>query len=188
MKSYLGLFDGPHATPAPSNEGPVFLGIQNVREQGGIDLSNIRHVSEVEFPKWTRRVMPREGDIVFSYEATLNRYALIPRGLRCCLGRRMALIRPKEEYRFFLYLHFLSEDWRRVIASRVMIGATVDRVPLTTFPDFPILLPSQKIAAAFRDEVAAHFKLIECLTEQNQKLAKARDLLLPRLMNGEIAV
>jgi type I restriction enzyme, S subunit len=32
------------------------------------------------------------------------------------------------------------------------------------------------------------FKQIGNLDQQNQKLAQARDLLLPRLMNGEIAV
>jgi type I restriction enzyme S subunit len=111
-EAYEGLFDGPHATPAPSDEGPVFLGIQNIRETGGLDLSSIRHVSEADFPRWTRRVVPSEGDIVFSYEATLNRYALVPRGLRCCLGRRMALIRPKGDYRFFLFLHMFSDGWR----------------------------------------------------------------------------
>jgi type I restriction enzyme S subunit len=40
-----------------------------------------------------RRVLPRPGDIVFTYEATLNRYAIIPEGFRARLGRRLALIR-----------------------------------------------------------------------------------------------
>lgn len=187
-ESYLGLFDGPHATPAPSDEGPVFLGIKNIRETGGLDLSNIRHVSAAEFLRWTRRVTPMEGDIVFSYEATLHLYALVPRGLQCCLGRRMALIRPKEEYRLFLYLNFFSERWRRDISARIINGATVDRISLKAFPDFPTLLPEKRIAAAFCDEVAPYFNLIDTLAEINQKLAQARDLLLPRLMNGEIAV
>src|SRR5262249_18426918 len=75
---YEGLYDGPHATPKPSTEGPVFLGIVNITEGGQLDLSSIRHISEAEFPAWTRRVTPRAGDIVFTYEATLNRYAIIP--------------------------------------------------------------------------------------------------------------
>jgi type I restriction enzyme S subunit len=187
-EAYDGLFDGPHATPAPSDEGPVFLGIQNIREKGGLDLSSIRHVSEADFPRWTRRVTPMEGDIVFSYEATLNLYALIPRGLRCCLGRRMALIRAKPDYRIFLFLHMFSDDWRRVIAERVLKGATVDRIPLTSFPTFPILLPPRKIAETFGEIVGPHFKTIDILIEQNQKLGQARDLLLPRLVHGEIAV
>ena len=76
----LGIYDGPHATPSPSHDGPVFLGIGNLREGGGLDLSDIRHIAADDFPTWTRRVAPRPLDIVFSYEATLNRYAIIPRG------------------------------------------------------------------------------------------------------------
>ena len=186
--TYEGLFDGPHATPAVSDDGPVFLGIKNIREIGGLDLSSIRHVSENDYPKWTRRVTPTEGDIVFSYEATLNRYALVPRALKCCLGRRMALIRPKKEYRLFLYLHLFSESWRRVISGRVIAGATVDRIPLKTFPTFPILFPPRDVAARFEETVEPILSLAQNLGEQNQKLAHARDLLLPRLMSGEIAV
>lgn len=53
-----GIFDGPHATPRESEEGPIFLGIGNVTSDGRLDLSEIRHVSEQEFPIWTRRVTP----------------------------------------------------------------------------------------------------------------------------------
>jgi type I restriction enzyme S subunit len=114
---YLGLFDGPHATPKPSDAGPVFLGIKNVTDDGQLDLTDIRHIAEDDFSKWTRRVEPQSGDLVFTYEATLNRYAIIPPGFRGCLGRRMALIRPdprKVDVRFLLY-YFFTDQWRAVI-------------------------------------------------------------------------
>lgn len=100
----------------------------------------------------------------------------------------MALIRPKGEYRYFVFLHMFSENWRQVIAGRVLSGATVDRIPLTTFPDFPFMLPSRRVAVSFNEAVEPNFRMIELLREQNQKLAQARDILLPSLMNGEIAV
>ena len=81
----MGIYDGPHATPPEAESGPVFLGIKNVTAGGRLDLSDIRHVSEQDFPKWTLRVTPRENDVVFSYEATLHRYALIPEGFNGCL-------------------------------------------------------------------------------------------------------
>jgi len=37
--AFLNLFDGPHATPKPSESGPVFLGIKNISEDGHLDLS-----------------------------------------------------------------------------------------------------------------------------------------------------
>lgn len=75
---YEGLYDGPHATPKPSDGGPVFLGIKNVTDDGTLDLNDIRHIAEEDFATWTRRVEPQANDLVFTYEATLNRYALIP--------------------------------------------------------------------------------------------------------------
>ena len=40
----------------------------------------------------------------------------------------------------------------------------------------------------FEQEASKNFLLISNLIKQNKLLAKARDLLLPRLMNGELAV
>ena len=47
IKDYcLGIYDGPHATPMEADDGPVFLGIKNITDDGALDLSEIRHVSE----------------------------------------------------------------------------------------------------------------------------------------------
>lgn len=137
-----GIFDGPHATPAKIDSGAVFLGIWNI-ENGRIDLSTTEHISEADWPRWTRRVEPTEGDLVFSYETKLGCGALIPAGLRCCLGRRMALARPnrcKVDSRFLLYT-FLAPDFQECIRNYTISGSTVDRIPLLEFPKFPIRLP-----------------------------------------------
>lgn len=137
-----GIFDGPHATPAKIDSGAVFLGIWNI-ENGRIDLSTTEHISEADWPRWTRRVEPTEGDLVFSYETKLGCGALIPAGLRCCLGRRMALARPnrrKVDPRFLLYT-FLAPEFQESIRNYTISGSTVDRIPLLEFPKFPIRLP-----------------------------------------------
>jgi type I restriction enzyme S subunit len=128
---YDGLYDGPHATPKPSQDGPVFLGIGNITEDGKLDLADVRHIAEEDYPMWTKRVTPQPGDIVFTYEATLNRYAIIPEGFRGCLGRRTALIRPNSAAvnPRFLFFYFFSEDWRKTIGQNILSGATVDRIP-----------------------------------------------------------
>jgi type I restriction enzyme S subunit len=176
---YAGLFDGPHATPKPSDAGPIFLGIKNVTEDGRLDFSDIRHISEDEFSAWTRRVEPSPGDIVFTYEATLNRYAIVPNGFRGCLGRRMALIRPdasKMDTRF-LHYYFFTKHWRQVIAANMLSGATVDRIPLTKFPNFPVTLPGlpeqrriSGMLSAYDDLVANNLRRIKILEEMARAL------------------
>ena len=173
----LGVYDGPHATPPPCDCGAIFLGIRNITEDGQLKLDNPRYISEEDLPKWTKRVTPHGGDIVFSYEATLNLYAIIPEGFRGCLGRRMGLIRPNPEEinGRFLYYYFFSPQWRKLIAQKTVVGSTVNRIPIETFPDFKLLLPSKptqsRIAAvlsALDEKIAHNNELIKMLDEQAQ--------------------
>ena len=160
---YDGLYDGPHATPKTSDSGPVFLGIKNVTDDGHLDMSDIRHIAEEDFARWTRRVEPKPGDIVFTYEATLNRYAIIPEGFRGCLGRRMALIRTdaKKVDAGFLFYYFFSPAWREVIKKNMMTGATVDRIPLITFPNFPVSVPPLPVQRRIAGILSAYDELME---------------------------
>jgi type I restriction enzyme S subunit len=137
------IYDGPHATPPKTNEGPVFLGISNLAS-GRIDLANSERLSEDDYVRWTRRVEPVEGDVVFSYETRLGEAAIIPRGLRCCLGRRMGLLRArpgKVDKRFLLYA-YLGPQFQETLRSRTIHGSTVDRIPLIDMPSFPIEVPA----------------------------------------------
>lgn len=137
-----GIYDGPHATPKKTTDGPVFLGIANLAS-GRLDLTQTEHLSEEDFKTWTRRVTPQEDDLVFSYETRLGEVALLPKGLKCCLGRRMALMRVnrvKADPTFLLYA-YLGNEFQEVIRSRTVHGSTVDRIPLIDFGNFPITVP-----------------------------------------------
>lgn len=172
---YKGLFDGPHATPKPSDSGPIFLGIKNITEDGQLDLSTKRFISEEEYPKWTKRVIPVPGDIVFSYEATLHRYAVIPEGFRGCLGRRMALIRPDytKVDKDYLFSYFFSPGWRNEVNKHILSGATVDRIPLTKVPDFEISIHPLPLQKKIGNVLRSYSKLIE---NNNRRIAILEDM------------
>lgn len=169
-----GIYDGPHATPPLSDTGAIFLGISNFNN-GRLDFSDIRYISEDDLPKWTKRVIPQKNDIVFSYEATLNLYAIIPEGFRGCLGRRMALLRvdeTKADYKF-LYYYFYSDTWRATVNENIVLGATVDRIPLIKFPDFPVELPPLETQHRIADILSAYDDLIENNQRQIKLLEEA---------------
>lgn len=54
--------------------------------------------------------------------------------------------------------------------------------------DQEVTIPPQKLMQNFTEFTKDSLNQIKFLKEQNQKLAAARDILLPRLMNGEVAV
>lgn len=156
-----GIYDGPHATPEKTSSGPIFLGVSNIAS-GRLDFSITEYLSEEDFTVWTRRVLPQENDIVFSYETRLGEAALVPAGLRCCLGRRTALMRPNlnlVDPKFLLFA-YLSPQFQKIIRARTINGSTVDRIALKEFPSFPVKIPplaeQRAIAAilsAFDDKI-----------------------------------
>lgn len=169
------VFDGPHATPPQSNDGPIYLGIPSIRSDGSIDYENSKRISYENYPKWTKRVTPQENDVVFSYEANLESYARIPAGFEGCLGRRMAIMRPDPSAidARFLYYYTQSPAWKAVIASRTVLGATVNRIPIATFPEFPLRLPSLPAQQRIAGVLSAYDKLIENNRKQIKLLEEA---------------
>ena len=149
------VFDGPHATPKKIENGPFFLSISSL-ENGRLDLSKSARLSEADFVKWTKRVTPQKGDLLFSYETRLGEAALMPDGIRACLGRRMGLLRPREDKvipEYLLYA-YMSPAFQQTIVANTITGATVDRIALNEMPSFDIRIPGideqKKVASVLR--------------------------------------
>ncbi|GIX52515.1 hypothetical protein CQA4T8M7_17710 [Sphaerotilus natans] len=181
------VFDGPHATPAEATEGPAFLGIKNLTGTA-LDLGQIRHIAEADYAQWTRRVTPKTNDIVFSYEAALGLFALIPPALRCCLGRRLALVRakPVDGTPHFWFHQFVGAPFQRTLTKHTVQGATVNRIALKEFPSFPVLEPGAGPRRAFEAAAAPLWARIHANQQQALALSELRDTLLPRLISGKL--
>lgn len=67
-------------------------------------------------------------------------------------------------------------------------GAVFDAIVVDTFKDIPFLIPGPALRDEFTKQVKLLFNQVDNLSIQNIKLAQARDLLLPKLMSGELAV
>jgi type I restriction enzyme, S subunit len=80
-----------------------------------------------------------------------------------------------------------SEDYKSYVQSRVA-GAAQPNANAKVLAAAEILVPTPLLQRGFREFVDPLIDQREILQLQNQKLRAARDLLLPRLMSGEIAV
>jgi type I restriction enzyme S subunit len=67
-------------------------------------------------------------------------------------------------------------------------GAAYPAVTAKTFEDAEILVPNGDTLPAFDRAVLPQLEQIEVLKQQNRSLARARDLLLPKLMSGQLDV
>lgn len=177
IKNICEVYDGPHATPKKTETGPVYLGIDAITEDGMLDSSQFSYLSKEDYIKWTKRVVPQENDIVFSYEATLGKYALIPRGFYGCLGRRLAIIRviSEEIDAKWLYYYFRSPEWNAFIKNQTVKGSTVDRISVEEFPNYtiPVIsLKNQKKMVAVLEKIDAKIRTNNKINDYLDEMAK----------------
>ena len=173
------IYDGPHATPKRTDNGPVYLGIDAITEDCKINPNEFTFLSEDDYKIWTKRVVPQFKDIVFSYEATLGRYAIIPENFYGCLGRRLGIIRVKSDavdYKW-LYYFFQSPQWKCYIKNHIIKGSTVNRISVDEMPGYEIpacgIADQKKIAAvlsALDDKIALNKKMNQKLEAMAKRL------------------
>jgi len=96
-----------------------------------------------------------------------------------------SVIPKKDIYRYYSYF-CLSR--LKPLLEAIGGGSTMANVNKNKFENLNIIIPNEDILKKFYEAVDSVFKQIATLLQQNQKLAQARDLLLPRLMSGAIEV
>jgi len=136
------IFDGPHATPKKTAAGSWYLSISSLKN-GRFDLTESARLGEDEFLAWTRRVSPRVGDTMFSYETRVGQAAYWDRDEPAALGRRMGLLRPRESVvdPRFLTLVYLGPQFQALIQTKIVRGATVDRIPIADISTWGLSIP-----------------------------------------------
>lgn len=136
------IFDGPHATPRKTDTGPWYLSISSLKN-GRVDLSSSSHLSVGDYPQWVRRVEPRPGDTLFSYETRIGQAGFWRSTEKAALGRRMGVLRPNPDIVSpkFLTMAYLGPQFQDVVRINTVRGSTVDRIPIAQMCRWPMFLP-----------------------------------------------
>jgi type I restriction enzyme S subunit len=179
-------FLGRGISPAYDEAGKSMVINQKCIRERRLDLGPARRQAK-EF-KPDRQI--QVGDVLVNStgEGTLGRvsqvFVPIP---ECTVDSHVTIVRPKPEISRYVFgqmmmsLDAVFPTMGRGATNQKELGR--DQIGEMTF-----FLPSSKVSTEF-DSFAEPLYLNVCrLQEQSQKLRAARDLLLPRLMNGEIEV
>ena len=123
------------------------------------------------------------GDILFSVRAPVGRINLTAD--KIVIGRGLAAIRSNRNQQNLLFYALKSHFFKDDIMGGGTIFASVTKKELY---EVELMQPTDRVAKMFIEYVRPIDLQIENLQQTIDSLTKARDLLLPRLMNGEIAV
>jgi type I restriction enzyme S subunit len=97
-------------------------------------------------------------------------------------------IDPAKADPFLIHAAINSDERKRQLLSYAQKGSTREALTKEMISAFEVALPTETLMRQFGEIAHTCFLQRENLAIQNQKLRTARDLLLPRLMSGEIAV
>lgn len=114
--------------------------------------------------------------------------SFLEEGEIACGSTEFIVLRGERVSPAFTYCLARSYPFREN-AIKSMIGSSGrQRVQSSCFDKYIVPLPPKSLLMSFDEVANKNFAQVKVLMEQNKKLGQARDLLLPKLMSGEIAV
>ena len=174
---------------------PVFTDIRQYYQTSEIDGTSITgNGKEVDYENRPSRanIAPRINTVYFAKMKDTDKVLYFNRGNsflleKILLSTGMVGFTTDKKYLGFLFSLLKSYEFVKY-KNNFATGATQVSLNNASLKKIKVLFPTQNLVELYSEIVNPLLEECSCLRSQNQKLAQARDLLLPRLMNDTIDV
>lgn len=191
----FSIVDGPFGTQLHAEEyqevGISVIRVKNLSFEGNFLRDSLVYITEEKFNHLIRSAV-YPGDILLAKTgATIGKLARLPKSIKKGLIASSVMKISPDYKKFNKYYLFnaIKELSKRQYWEGVSGGSTRPTINLADVKNVKLIYPSNKyIMKKYHEKVDYFYKLIEHNQEQNITLSKIRDLLLPKLMSGEIRV
>ncbi|MFA5298730.1 MAG: restriction endonuclease subunit S [Lutibacter sp.] len=170
------------------NENKYLLQLENIKEDGLLDLSKKYYVSNSEYKRWTTRIEVQDNDLVITNAGRVAGLAQIPKNVKAGIGRNITAIRPTKVEPTFLYYTFQGAEMERQIKLNTDTGSFFKSLNVRGIKELFVIRPPKPLENEFERINLKNRRMRELNSEQNQKLTELRDWILPMLMNGQVRV
>jgi type I restriction enzyme S subunit len=168
-----------------SSEGPKFLRVMDINKRSYISWPDVPHCS----PDAPERYRLAKGDVVIARMADPGKVGIVERDLDAVFASYLVRVRPVASWLQTYYLYFvLSATAYQEFVLGASTGTTRKSISAKVMEAGPIVRPAEVIVDDFVKTVTPLRVGISGLTQQNESLARIRDLLLPKLVTGAIDV
>jgi len=132
----------------------------------------------------------QQGDVLVNStgKGTLGRVAQVLTPIpNCTVDTHVTILRPRQTAGTH-YFGLAVMDWEPRFSTMGRGATNQTELSPSQIGAVEVLLPSYSLIQQFEEYASPIFNQVVTLTDQNINLRAARDLLLPRLMSGEIPV
>ena len=127
--------------------------------------------------------LAQAGDILFSVRAPVGRINIADK--KIIIGRGLSAIKSKTDNQAFIFQQ-LKEQFQK--EDSIGNGAIFKAVTKEDVHGIKLVYPMQEVISIFEAHVKPIFSMLEVITNKNAILRRTRDLLLPKLISGELDV
>jgi type I restriction enzyme S subunit len=185
------IVDCLHATPVYSTTGE-YPAIRTADVQPGqLLLESARLVDEEHYLRWTARMTPEAGDILYTREGErFGIAALVPANVRLCISQRMMAFRiqPIHNSAYIMWQINCRHVYRQAAAD--LVGAAAPHVNVERIRNFWLVLPpgpeQEKIVAAVRRAHAGPNTAIAKARNEISLLREYRTRLIADVVTGKL--
>jgi type I restriction enzyme S subunit len=173
-------------TPKYDDEAECLVINQKCIREGRVNLDLARRQSKQVPPE---RLVKR-GDVLVNStgEGTLGRVAQAKTATaNCTVDTHVTIVRPKDAVARH-YFGLAVMGWEPRFSTMGKGATNQTELSPAAIGKTEIVMPSRTLLKQFELFAEPLYEQVTNLIDQNQKLRTARDLLLPRLMSGEIVV
>lgn len=171
-----------------TNDGTRFINIRLINE-GEIDVTKANYVSDEEVDRKYRHFLLKEDDMVVSTSGTLGKTAIIRSyHLPLMLNTSVISFRPKDGKSYsFIYQYLRSTAFQNQLESTATGSVQLNFGPIH-LKQMTIFKPPVDIMQRYLDITDPIYKKIKSNFCSVQTLSNLRDILLSKLMSGEVRV
>jgi type I restriction enzyme S subunit len=172
------------------SEGHPVIKIANITGDNNINIDDCQCVDDNVAEKAGKYSL-NMGDLLIAMTgATVGKIGIVPRTKNTYyLNQRVGRFSSKVDIDVTPFLlPFFNTDGAQAQILNYAVGAAQPNISGGQIESIKLLLPSIKLLRLYLEYSSPLFEQRINLVEQNQKLRIARDLLLPKLMCGEISV
>jgi type I restriction enzyme S subunit len=171
-----------------ADAGIPVIKIKNIRPGNLIDTDQVDHVPEGILCSTHKKYWLYNGDILIAMTgATAGKVGKLRSKKPMLLNQRVAKIEPKQHFKEFVWCTVNSpgaEERFYALAD----GAAQPNMSGGQIENSELFVPSTDLVQQFNDFVSPFVNDVDNMILRNQALRRTRDLLLPRLISGDVDV
>ena len=166
------------------NKDKKWVSIKDIGLSNEFIFDTSEYLTEDAIKKYNVPLIPKDT-VILSFKLTVGKVTITTEEMTS--NEAIAQFQTKDKEQIptnYLYLYLKNFEYNN-LGNTSSIGNAINS---TIVKNMPILVPSREVAQKFNENIINIFNEIKNLTLKNTNLKQTRDLLLPRLISGEIDV